>query len=74
MWAQSRAAKCPFDVKSLLNTVSRPFSALNRLGSYITWGLSNVSSVQMSNNGYFYRESNTVSVFNNPLIEIPELS
>lgn len=61
LWAHSRSTRCPLDVKALMQSISRPFSSFNRLGSYVTWGLTNISPLNLANNGFFYRESGTVS-------------
>ena len=63
MWASTRDPSCPPDVKNLLNSVARPNSALNRLGSYVSWGLKDLCPFQMSNNGMYYKETNSVSQY-----------
>lgn len=37
LWAKTRSDQCSAEVKLLMTTVSRPFSALNRLGTFIKW-------------------------------------
>jgi hypothetical protein len=39
LWIQTRSNQCPSDVKNFMNSVSRPFSALNRLGSFTSFGI-----------------------------------
>jgi hypothetical protein len=53
--------------------VSRPFSAFNRLGSFIGWGESSQAAA-LAEAGFFMREDLTVSHFLNPLIELKDLS
>ena len=64
------------EVNTFVNTVSRPFSAFNRLGSYVDWGSIRTESIitDLADNGFFFRENLTVSQFENPGIEIPDLS
>jgi hypothetical protein len=64
------------EVNTFVNTVSRPFSAFNRLGSFVDWGSIRTESVitDLADNGFFFRENLTVSQFENPAIEIPDLS
>ena len=57
-----------------MRSVSRPFSTLNRLGSFICWGLNNVSAAQLASNGFYYKESKALSQIENQLIEISDLS
>ena len=59
-----------------MNTVSRPYSAFNRLGSFVGWGSARTESIitELAEQGFFFRETATVSQFENPGIEIPDLS
>lgn len=63
MWAQTRSPLCSSEVKQLMNSVSRPQSAFNRLGSFVTWSLRDISPITASNNGFYYKESGGLSQF-----------
>ena len=34
-WAKTRSDQCPSEIKQIFTNVSRPYSALNRLGTFI---------------------------------------
>ena len=76
IWAQAKSKGSNQSLKSFVNTVSRPFSAFNRLGSFITWGSPRGSQTEkdLADLGFFYRESMTVSQYDNPAIELSDLS
>jgi hypothetical protein len=59
-----------------VNTVSRPFSAFNRLGSFIGWGSVRCENIikELADQGFFYRENLTISQFENPSTEIADIS
>lgn len=38
IWAQAKSQRTCQEVNNFVNTVSRPFSAFNRLGSFVGWG------------------------------------
>jgi hypothetical protein len=70
MWAQTRSSRCPPSVKAFLTSVSRPHSALNRLGSFIGWGFAgdnatgdgSIGPIQMTNNGMMLCKEGASSV------------
>lgn len=72
IWAQAKSKGTPADVRAFVNSVSRPFSSFNRLGSFINWG--NSGAVKLAEQGLFYRESVSVSHFENTAVEISDLS
>ena len=74
MWAQTKSTKCPPEVKNFFNSVSRPYSAFNRLGSFINWGIGNVDPVNLVNEGFFFRDNQALCSYDNPNSEITELS
>ena len=62
-------------MNTFVNTVSRPFSAFNRLGSFICWGSVRTEDIikQLADEGFIYRENITVSQFENMGIEIADI-
>jgi hypothetical protein len=62
-------------VNTFVNTVSRPFSAFNRLGSFLGWGSVRTENIirELADEGFFYRENTTVSQFENMGLEIPDI-
>ena len=62
-------------MNTFVNTVSRPWSAFNRLGSFIGWGSVRTEHIirELADEGFFYRENTTVSQFENMGIEIPDV-
>jgi hypothetical protein len=73
MWIQTRSNQCPSDVKNFMNSVSRPSSAFNRLGSFTSFGIQDLgerdrldsqqtpaqikSPVHLADMGYIYKQS-----------------
>ena len=83
-WAKTRSDQCPSEIKQIFTNVSRPYSALNRLGTFIQWPLSQ-SLFSMSNkydmrpsklceNGLYMKADNTLSMYDNPNVRIDCLS
>ena len=61
MWIQTRSSKSPNNVKDFMNSVSRPHSALNRLGSFSFFKLSQSPDEgisQLVDLGLIYKQSN----------------
>jgi hypothetical protein len=52
-------------VNTFVNTVSRPFSAFNRLGSFLCWGSVKTENIikELAEEGFFFKENVTVSQF-----------
>jgi len=73
VWAQAKSQGTPQVVRSLVDTVSRPFSAFNRLASFVCWGKPS-EAFYLAEAGFFMRESLTVSLFDNPNSELYDLS
>ena len=40
LWAKTRSDQCLPEIKSIFTNISRPYSALNRLGSFVNWPFS----------------------------------
>ena len=76
IWAQAKSQRVSQEVNAFVNTVSRPFSAFNRLGSFVGWGSIRSESIitELAEQGFFFRETSSVSQFENPAIEISDLS
>eukprot|EP00347_Sterkiella_histriomuscorum_P007708 403347869 len=74
IWAQTKNISCPADVKYLMQTVSRPFSALNRLGSFVNWGISNADSQLLADSGLVFKENHTLVQIENQQIELHDLA
>lgn len=77
IWAKAKSQGAPSEVRNFVNTVSRPFSAYNRLGSFVAWGASSgpeSKAARLAEQGFFMRENLTVSHFENPSLELPDLS
>ena len=61
---QTRSNQCPSDIKNFMNSISRPHSALNRLGSFISFKLSQQASSEgneplqnLADQGLIYKQS-----------------
>jgi hypothetical protein len=74
IWAAAKAG--PSDIKSFVNSVSRPYSAFNRLGSFLAWGSTSYDqqALHLAEQGLIMKENMTVSHFQNPAVEMPDLS
>jgi hypothetical protein len=59
LWAQAKTQRIHQDVNTFVNTVSRPWSAFNRLGSFIGWGSVRTENIirELADEGFFYREN-----------------
>jgi len=75
LWAQAKTQRIHQDVNTFVNTVSRPWSAFNRLGSFIGWGSVLTENIirELADEGFFYKENTTVSQFENMGIEISDI-
>jgi hypothetical protein len=61
MWIQTRSSQSPNNVKDFMNSISRPHSALNRLGSFSSFKLSQSPDEgikQLVDLGLIYKQSN----------------
>lgn len=76
IWAAAKSKANPSDVKAFVNSVSRPYSAFNRLGSFIGWGSTSLDSqaYHLAEQGLIFKENMTVFHFENPMIELSDLS
>lgn len=90
LWAKTRSDQCLPEIKSIFTNVSRPYSALNRLGSFINWPFSrhaksasfkgkncsilDLSPFKLCDNGLFLKANDQLSMYDNDRIELNCLS
>ena len=79
LWAKTRSEQCLPEVKYLCQTVSRPQSALNRLGSFVQWPFAesvssphSTSPFDLAENGFYLKSNEVASTIHNPLLEIQD--
>ena len=83
-WAKTRSDQCPTEIKQIFTNVSRPYSALNRLGTFIQWPFSqkflriknqyDLNPMKLCDNGLFLKPNTTLSMYNNEDMLIEGLS
>jgi hypothetical protein len=81
LWAKTRSEQCLPEVKHLCQTVSRPQSALNRLGSFVQWpfsqgvnSLHTASVFDLAENGFYLKSTELASTIHCPLLELTDFS
>ena len=70
IWTATKDPCCPSEVKAFVSQTSRVHSALNRLGSFVTWAVPDSDLADLAERGFYYKENQTLVQVENRQIEL----